>query len=257
MAPLTAGGFQVVLLDLGGTLIYFDGNFPEVIAESHKVMARALARAGLRLDESFLQDFNARVESYYNERSTEFIEYTALYILKTVLAEHGVSELPEPVMKQVIREMFEVSEAHWHPEADAISTLETLRERGYRMGLISNAADDDDVQALIDKAGVRGFFDIILTSAAVGVRKPNPRIYQLALRHFGIGPDQAVMVGDTLGADILGARNTGIASVWITRRAETPANHDHLDTSVPDAEIAALSELPGLLAAWPMDVGAR
>lgn len=69
----------------------------------------------------------------------------------------------------------------------------------------------------------------------------------MALAHWGTLPAHAAMVGDTLGADILGAKNAGIFSIWITRRADNPANQAHLDTIQPDAQIAALDELPGLL----------
>jgi HAD superfamily hydrolase (TIGR01662 family) len=143
--------------------------------------------------------------------------------------------------------MYTVSQAHWLPETDAHATLQTLREQGYRLGLISNAGDDADVQTLVDKAGLRSYFDTILTSAAMGIRKPNPRIFLAALEHWGYRPSQAAMVGDSLGADILGARNAGLFSVWITRRAETAANHAHGDTIQPDAMISTLSELPEFL----------
>jgi FMN phosphatase YigB (HAD superfamily) len=53
------------------------------------------------------------------------------------------------------------------------------------------------------------------------------------------------MVGDTLGADILGAKNAGVYSVWITRRA--PSNQPHQELIIPDATIDSLSALPGLL----------
>jgi putative hydrolase of the HAD superfamily len=115
------------------------------------------------------------------------------------------------------------------------------------MALISNASDDADVQTLVDNAGLRDFFEVILSSAHAGIRKPNPVIFQKALSSLEISAAEAAMVGDTLGADILGARNAGIYSIWITRRADTPGNRDHLDTILPDAEIARLSELPSLL----------
>jgi len=114
--------------------------------------------------------------------------------------------------------MYAVTERNWHVEEDAVSTLASLRENGYRLGLISNASDEDSTQALVDQGGLRPFFDFILTSAACGWRKPHPRIFQIALNHFKIQPEQAIMVGDTLEADIAGANNLGIYSIWIARR---------------------------------------
>ena len=103
------------------------------------------------------------------------------------------------------------------------------------------------VQTLVDKASLRPYFDLVLSSAACGVRKPSPRIFRIALEHWGVGPSHAVMVGDTLGADILGAHNAGIFSIWVTRRADTPANRVPAETVTPDAVIDNLAQLPALL----------
>lgn len=150
-------------------------------------------------------------------------------------------------MNTALRQLYAVSQAHWQPEEDALPTLDQLQAAGYRMAIISNASDDADVQTLVDKAGLRGYMDFVLSSAACGIRKPNPLIFQTGLDEWGLAPAQVAMVGDTLGADILGARNAGLYSIWITRRADKAANRDHAETIQPDAVIATLAELPGLL----------
>ena len=239
---------QAVLFDAGNTLIYFQGNPLEAFAESDRTLINTLHAAGLKLDENaFLAQFRLRLEQYYAERETEFIEYTTAYILRTCLAEWGYPDIPETLLRKALADMYAVTQARWQPEDDALPTLEALRRQGYRLGLISNAADDADVQVLIDKARLRPYLEIILTSAAAGIRKPNPRIFQAALDFLGIRSEKAAMVGDTLGADILGAKNAGIYAIWITRRANTPANLAHQFTIQPDATINTLSELPGLL----------
>jgi FMN phosphatase YigB (HAD superfamily) len=115
---------------------------------------------------------------------------------------------------------------------------------GYRLAAVSNAADDANTQALVDKLGARPYLEFVLSSAQYGTRKPNPKIFRSALERLSVPADRAVMVGDTLGADILGAHNSGIYAIWITRRANTPANRAHADTIKPDARIANLNELP-------------
>ncbi len=239
---------KAVLFDLGSTLIYFDSTWPAVAAEMDQSMVDSLQRAGLNVDrDRFIAVFLARETAYAKERDTEFIEYSTLYILRSTLAEYGFPNPPEDVLQQIVVEMYAISQAHWHAEADAVSTLEALRRAGYRMGIVSNAGDDQDVRTLIDQAGLMDYFDVIISSAAAGIRKPHPKIFDLALAHWGFQPGQAVMVGDTLGADILGAHNAGMPGIWISRRADRPDNHAHLDTIEPDATIAALSELPELL----------
>jgi HAD superfamily hydrolase (TIGR01549 family) len=245
---LTVGDLSIVLFDLGGTLIYFDGHWPDVSARAFLRLLSSLQAAGLDLEaQRFITAFRDRMETYYAEREMEFIEFTTAHILRELLADHGQPDVPDAVIEPALAEMYAVSQAHWRPEPDARLTLEHLQGTGYRLGLISNAGDDADVHALVDKAQIRPYFDVILTSAGQGIRKPNPLIFHQALNHWGASPEAAVMVGDTLGADILGARNAGISSIWITRRADTPANRAHAETIQPDADIATLSELPGTL----------
>lgn len=240
--------FDVILFDLGSTLIYFDGDWEAIFIQANQALLRSLESAGLRLDgPAFIAEFRNRMENYLAERESEFIERTAAYILHTTLRDFGYPELRDGVLREALREMFAVSQAHWHPEADLHPTLDTLRAQGYRLGLISNASDDDDVQALIDKARIRPYFDYIVSSAAAGIRKPNPRIFSMALQALRALPSRAAMVGDTLGADILGAKNAGIFAIWITRRADTPDNREHAGTIRPDAVITTLAELPYLL----------
>lgn len=243
-----------VIFDLGGTLLYFDGNWAEVMSQANQELLGHLREAGLSLDESrFLMSFRTDLEAYYQEREAEFIEYTTQYILRKLLAEMGYPDLPDQVIRPALAGMYAITQKHWHLEQDTISTLESLRAEGYHLALMSNAGDDADVQALVDNAGLRPYFEHILTSAAKGIRKPNPRIFSDLLQLWNRLPEEVIMVGDTLGADILGARNAGMASVWITRRGNTPANRAHADTIHPDYVIHTLSELPPLLESIRLD----
>jgi HAD superfamily hydrolase (TIGR01549 family) len=240
--------FDAILFDLGSTLIYFDAQWPEILPQSYKELLRRLQAAGLELDdETFASRFSTRLDEYYTQRETEFIELTTAYILTDLLHELGHTNVPEPLIRQALAEMYAITQAYWLPESDAVYILEALRSRGYRLGLISNAGDDADVQLLVDKAGLRPYFEVILTSAGEGIRKPNPRIFHKALHQLRVAPERAAMVGDTLGADILGAQNAGMTGIWITRRADAPANRNHLHTIRPDAAIETLEDLIPLL----------
>jgi 2-haloalkanoic acid dehalogenase type II len=243
--------FDVVLFDLGYTLIYFDGTWADVFPQAVASLVDFLQAAGYPLDAvEFDRRFNEALQEYYTSRDADFIEYTTLYVLRQLLAEMGHFPVVDDQLRSALVRLYAVSQAYWKPEKETIQTLEELRQAGYRLGLISNAADDQDVQVLIDNAGLRSFFEIILTSAAVGIRKPHPRIFQMALDRWGASPGRAVMVGDTLGADVLGAQNAGMASIWVTRRADRRENTAHEDTIQPDASIESLAELPSLLDHW-------
>ena len=239
--------FDVILFDLGNTLMYFDADWSRVIPRADAALLCSLRSAGLELDDRFAVVFREKMGRYYRAREKEFTEPTTYSVLQSLLAEWGYLGVREVDLRQALAELHTVTQAHWKVEADALPMLQALKAAGYPLGMISNAGDDADVQLLVDKIGVRHYFDIILTSAAEGVRKPSPKIFHKALDYLGSQADRAAMVGDLLGADILGAKNAGVFGIWITRRADTLANQAYLHTIKPDAEIATLSDLLTLI----------
>lgn len=237
-----------VIFDLGSTLFYFDGNWSDVIHQGMVALTGHLQKAGFSLDgEQFISDFKNRLEAYYTQREQDLFEYTTSSILRSLLSEYGYPEASELIIRQALVSLYAVSQNHWLPENDAIPTLRSLHQQGYILGMISNAGDDADVQTLVDKAGLRPFFDQILTSAAIGIRKPHPSIFRTVLDHWDLPASQAVMVGDTLSADILGAHNAGMRGIWIDRRADEATNQPYQGKIQPDAIIHELSELPEVL----------
>jgi HAD superfamily hydrolase (TIGR01662 family) len=246
---------KAVFFDLGSTLIYFDGEWPSVLRQTHLVLIESLQQAGLNLNtEKFLKAVDERFELYWRDRNVDCIEYSQDNILHTLLAEWGYRDVQDSILKSAIKAMFAVSEAHWHVEDDAHQTLNALREQGYYLGIISNASDDPNVQRLIDNARLRPYFEFIISSAAFGLRKPHPRIFEHALNQFDLLPVQAVMVGDMLSADIIGANNLGMHSIWITRRANDPVDLAYKGEIVPAATVSSLAEIPALLKAWNKSV---
>ncbi len=244
--------FQVVLFDLGSTLMYFDGHWPSVFRQASGVLVQELRKAGFPVDPAtFPALYRQHMDAVYRDREADFTEYTTQQALSVLLEKMGYARADDGQLAPAIQAMYAVHQAYWQLEEDTLPTLEQLRGQGYRLGAISNASDDQDVQTLIDKGGFRSYMEVILTSAAAGIRKPDPRIFRIVLDQMEVEPAQAVMVGDTLSADVLGAHNLGMPGIWITRRADQAANQASLETIHPDATIATLSELPGVLAALP------
>ncbi|MDH3944142.1 MAG: HAD family hydrolase [Anaerolineae bacterium] len=241
---------KAVIFDLGNTLLYFDGEWPQVFAQADQNLTLLLQEHGLDLDrDEFIREFRGRLNAYYQQREAEFIERTTAYVLTKTLTEFGHSDVPKSLVRAALEGMYGVSQAHWQPEEDAPAALEALKQAGYPLGIVSNAGDDADVQRLVDQSGLRPYFDFVLSSAACGIRKPNPKIFEIALKYWGLGAEHAAMVGDKLGADILGAHNAGMLGIWITRRADIPSNRDHAETIHPDATAASLTEIPSLIEA--------
>lgn len=110
-----------------------------------------------------------------------------------------------------------------HP-AGMAELLAQLSKR-YRLAVVSNTHHPALVPDHLAAMGVRQLFDAIVLSVEVGHRKPHPEIYRAALGRHGIGPEQALFVGDTFAADYAGPREQGIKALLIDpdRTAELPA----------------------------------
>ena len=242
---------QGVIFDLGSTLIEFRGDWGDIFRGMSSDLIAYLRGHGFSLDfEKFDRRYQEVVDQFYTRGQQDWIEYTAEYTLRYTLAECGYPEVSSQVLKESLAAAYAQGELLWQPFGDAHRTLDTLKKRGYRIGLISNARDADNVERLIDQSRLRPWLDPIVISAGVGVRKPNPHIFKIVLDYWQLPPDRVVMVGDMLGADILGAHHAGLRGVWATMQTEREANAAHLHTVVPDAAIASLAELPPLLEKW-------
>ena len=123
---------------------------------------------------------------------------------------------------------------------DAAPTLRLLSE-SYRLALVTNGAPD--LQRAKLRASALGiYFEVVVVSGEVGIGKPDPHLFELVLESLGTRAADAVMVGDSLERDILGAHNAGIASVWVNRGRGEPEGGVTVEV-----QVASLTELPGLL----------
>ncbi len=239
---------SVILFDLGFTLINFEGDFKQVMLESYYALARSLIRAGCSIEEgSFVARYHEVISHYYHTREIDLIERPVEEFLRKALESFGLDHLPDVYIQDAIQAMYLYTENFWQVEPDTHETLKALIDQGCRLGLISNAANPQDLNRLIDNHDLRKYFDVIIISAEEGIRKPDPRIIQRALDRLGVKMDHAILVGDTLNADILGAQNAGIPGVWVTRRANRPENEKVRGRIIPDAEIPDLASLLTLL----------
>lgn len=243
--------FRVVFFDLGNTLIYFDGDWDEVFDLATLSLGQNLNFYGVDIEPKVLAaEFNERVKIYYIKREIDLIEHTTEFVLRDMLEAVGHRNITDDLVRAGLGAFYSTFQPHWNVEPDAIPTLTSLKAMGCRLGLISNAGDIQDVHTLVDRAGLQPYFDRIWVSATVGVRKPHPRIFEIAMDSMNTRPKEAVMVGDTLNADILGANNVGMASIWITRRADPKENEKYRLRVYPEEVITSLTELPSLLANW-------
>jgi HAD superfamily hydrolase (TIGR01509 family) len=205
-------GIRAVLFDAGGTLIHMDGE-------------RTSKAAGLAWDaEDFGRAYDAAVTEIRrwviaNPKSTDSERMPRF--LGTLLAGLGV---PEGGRRDAVRGIVaEHLRANlWSRGAeDAAETLAALRDRGYRLAVVSNA--DGRVRALLEEAGLSSHFEFVVDSAEVGVEKPDARIFHAATTRLDLPASACAYVGDIYEIDILGARGAGLEAILIGN-CEAPAD---------------------------------
>lgn len=235
---------RAILFDLGDTLMCPINDWLPVLDQADRAVVNVLCKNGLGLDcDHFHEHFKARLKEYYAVRDSQQIETSTTAVLQELLAENGYIDVPPALIRAAMDARYRISQANWELVDDALATLDELKARQYQLGIVSNAGDNKDVFQLVDKFGIEPYFDFVLTSAACGWRKPHPRIFELALAHWGFPANEVAMVGDKLEADILGANQAGIFSIWAARYAK--ASKKNLIT--PDAAIQSLSQIIAIL----------
>jgi HAD superfamily hydrolase (TIGR01662 family) len=123
-------------------------------------------------------------------------------------------------------------------------TAEVLRKLHgkYKLGIVSNFAIPECVLKLLMAHGLNQLFDAVVISGAVNKRKPSPEIFKEALTRLQVDAADTVFVGDTVDADIKGAKEVGMKTIYIERRPQK-----ELEQVCPDQTIKSLSELPAAL----------
>jgi putative hydrolase of the HAD superfamily len=106
----------------------------------------------------------------------------------------------------------------WRLYPETLATLEALKNRGFIIGVISNF--DSRLFNILDGFGIARFFDPIVISTQAGAAKPEQGIFTQALARAGVLAEEALHVGDSYEADVVGARAAGLASALVDRRAQ-------------------------------------
>jgi putative hydrolase of the HAD superfamily len=133
-------------------------------------------------------------------------------VWRTALAELGVDDEP---LVGALSDSFIESQRRGHRLIEgAAGTVRALR-RSRRLGLLTNGPAD--IQRLkLEGTGLADCFEVVVISGEVGVGKPDPTVFKLALDGLGAAPQSAVMVGDSWERDVLGALGAGLSAVWVS-----------------------------------------
>ncbi|MCS7276210.1 MAG: HAD-IA family hydrolase [Dehalococcoidia bacterium] len=254
-------GIKAVLFDLGDTLWHFPNMPPQEVVRAETVarIRRLLQRWGHSMDGDryFLgRDIRLAVEeaterAFWGDlKSPDYPE-----LCRQVAARHGL---------ELTREQAEELWDTWNLGGrflgrqlfpDVIPTLEQLKARGFRLGAVTNRGwSGPRFWRELDDLGLAPFFETVAVSCEVGYLKPHPRIFQVALEDMGLRPEETAMVGDSLRADVAGARALGMLAIWrrpprdepVEETADRPQDDGEVAPDYTIDSIAQLLELPPL-----------
>lgn len=205
-------GVEVLCLDAGNTVIFLDHArlSAEAAAHGHLVTpAKLVVAEGVakRLSESGeLLDFTWSGKERPGAASWG-------RTMGTMLAKAGV---PESDLPSLVSELWKshVENNFWCAVPEGLGeALDAFRATGGKVAIVSNS--EGMLASLFARLGIERHFDLVADSGLLGVEKPDPRIFQHVLDHFGRAPNTALHLGDIFATDVLGARAAGLRHALI------------------------------------------
>ena len=210
---------KAIIFDFWGTLVE-NGVFPSPVRQVKYL---------LRIEEPF-SEYIVKFEKVFMLK-----KYEDLYSAFEAVCEAFNIE-PEKFILDRLVGMWNKHKLLAKPFSETAAVLEKLKKEGYKLALVSNT-DCFTTDEVLDKYGLREYFDEIVLSYKVDMLKTNPDMYKLVLEKLDLDKSEALVVGDSLETDINGAKEAGIKAVLVDRR-------DHRDFS---PKILNLSELDAFL----------
>jgi putative hydrolase of the HAD superfamily len=223
MQQITSSEIKGVFFDLYGTLLIL-GDMKRAWSDWMEVLYGALCSAGVSVTRDQFDDcchaFFGREEPTSNaDIGLTVFERRIRRLAASLNAPIDFSAVNETATRAV-----DAWQAHVRLDPQAIGVLTALKQSKI-LGLISNFDHPPHVRRVLAEPGLADRLETVVISGEVGIKKPNPRIFQIALEATGLRPDKVIYVGDTQ-EDVDGAIAAGIRPVLIARPADL--NHPRI-----------------------------
>ncbi len=227
---------ETLLFDLDDTILRFSAGQPDA-------WRLALRECLSQRDDhdALLRAIRVASDDYWSDAGRAHLGRLDLYRARRDVAVRACAQfdVSVAVAHALADVMTDTKEAHVRPFDGAIEAVEELSRRGHRLALLTNGGALFQRRKL-ERFSLEQYFELVLVEGELGFGKPDPRVFQVALRHFRLEPHAAIMIGDNLEADIGGAQAVGLRTVW----------HDAYDVGLPerpspqpDVVVRSVSEL--------------
>ena len=232
-------GIEAVVFDWGGTL----STFAEVDLED--MWSLAARHFDAAREDEVRRRLHAVEDETFARSLTDQRSATLRQILEQASHDLGL-DVTEAVLEEAGTHYLDSWTPHIVHEPDAVATLQELKRRVIKTGLLSNTHWPRAFhEHFLERDGLVDLLDIRLYTSELSHMKPHPSVFAKALDDLAVDdPTRAVFVGDRLHDDVFGGRQAGFRTVW--RRNDFVPRYD----VEPDAVIDTLSELPGVLDRW-------
>jgi HAD superfamily hydrolase (TIGR01509 family) len=236
---------KAVIFDLGHTLIdyYHEWRTPELKAIT--LLHAHLTSYGVEAEEGpFVRDVTSMLDVGRKKKTEDMVEIPLRDVLQRVYERYGCDG-DEDLMVDGFEIFYGVLVEHRKPFPGTVEMLEGLKDRGYSIGLVSDVAwglPSVYPQRDMQHYGLDAFFDDMVFSTDVGLRKPHPRMFKLAAYNLGVDTGESLFVGNSLQADIKGALNVGMRAIL-----KDSCYYEHDDDIVPTGKISSWDELESFL----------
>lgn len=190
---------NTLLLDAGNTIVYLD----------HDVVGDIVG-----LDADRLREAEGVAKRRYEERlqrSRNHEDGWRVFVGGLLESAGATGDIDAQVTR--LRAIHDEKNLWRRVPSELPAALQRIRDAGWHVGIVSNS--EGRLVEILETVGVLRFFDVVIDSGVVGVSKPDPRIFELALEALGVGPSSAIYAGDVPDVDVVGARAAGMDAVLI------------------------------------------
>lgn len=239
MLKPVASNIEAILFDVNGTLR---------IREPHEPTQHAAFSRMLELfEKENLSDVNwdvltRRQKAYGDWAQEKLIQLSEAEIWSRWILPDYPREKIEPIAAELTLAWSE-RKGHTIPNAGAEETLVELKRRGYRLGIISNTMSTLDIPRCLDAFGWKEYFEVVVLSSTLKIRKPAPEPFWEAARALNVKPVHCAYLGNRILRDVVGCKRAGFALGMIIEPFGKPRPDEQDQPTAPDSVINSLSEL--------------
>jgi putative hydrolase of the HAD superfamily len=243
---MNQSSIRAVIFDMGGTLedVRYDNDLRlKATRELQDLLASEGLDPGLALEDLYaLIDSNMKKYKEQQVATEREVSPEELWTAHIFSSDH----LPRQRVSVIADELSFFYENHFYARRlrdEVPSVLASLSARGYRLGVISNSIGRQTMPRNLAAYGIDRYFHPVVSSACVGWRKPNVRIFRAATDALGLGPSACAYVGDTISRDVIGARRAGFGLAIQIKSFLTDKSDQENDIEPPDAVVENLTQV--------------